>query len=174
MADPLSVVASIAGLMAFAASTARNLTTLMASVRDAPDDIFDLRVELENLSALIQCAYNVAAKHPLRPEDAPLAETVSDCLGRCQVVMAAIEVQLKQFLSRSGGGRRSPIRMISWTMRKGEIRNLRDRLRDSKASLQLAISVLNACVMPSSWSSPEWYLGANQMQVFNGQRAAGD
>ena len=147
MADPLSVVAGIVGVLAFTASTARSLTTLTAAVRDAPNDIVDLRLELQNLSALIQSAHDVVSKHPMRPDDAPLAETVRDCLEHCQVIMQSIQSQLKQFLSKSGG-RRSPMRVISWTMRKSEIRSLRVRLGDSKASLQLAITVLNAYVVP--------------------------
>ncbi|SPO03227.1 uncharacterized protein DNG_05909 [Cephalotrichum gorgonifer] len=143
MSDPLSVVAGITGILAFTATAARSLTTLVASIRDAPDDISDLQLELQNLSALIQSAHDVVVKHPLRLEDAPLAETVGVYLERCQEIMDAIRVQLKQFMSRESG-RRSPMRMITWTIRKGEIRNLRDRLRDSKAGLQLSITTLNA------------------------------
>jgi hypothetical protein len=145
--DPLSTVAGITGILAFTGQLARNLTTLTSEIRDAPDDIVDLQSELQNLVSLIRSAQDVAAKYGLHAEDAPLAETVKNCLEQCQTTMEAIREQLKVFLSvSSGSGRRSPMgvrRTLFWVMRKGEIQNLRNRLRDSKASLSLAVMVLN-------------------------------
>jgi hypothetical protein len=136
--------ASIIGILAATASVARSLTGLVGELRNAPEDVMDLRQELQNLSALVQSAHDVTVKHPLRSEEAPLAETVTGCLDRCQAVMLDIREQLKHFLSSSGSGMRSPMRLLSWTMRRAEIRSLRDKLRDSKASLQLSIMVLTA------------------------------
>ena len=59
-------MAGITGILTFTATAARNLTTLAASVRDAPDDIVDLQLELQNLSALIQSAHDVVVQHLLR------------------------------------------------------------------------------------------------------------
>ncbi|KAJ9136988.1 Ankyrin [Coniochaeta hoffmannii] len=143
MADPLSVAASITGVLAFTAKSTREVMAMISEIRDAPDDIEDLRLELQNLTSLIESTHGLATKYPLYPECKPLQDTVTECLDRCRTILEAIRLQLKSFVSR-GIGRRSPMRVISWTMRRGEIRSLRDRLRDSKAMLDLSVTVLNS------------------------------
>lgn len=148
MADPLSVAASITGVLAFTAKSTREVMAMISEIRDAPDDIEDLRLELQNLTSLIESTHGLATKYPLYPECKPLQDTVTECLDRCRTILEAIRLQLKSFVSR-GIGRRSPMRVISWTMRRGEIRSLRDRLRDSKAMLDLSVTVLNSSATAS-------------------------
>jgi hypothetical protein len=145
MADPLSMLAGITGVLAFTAKLTREVIALASEIRDAPEDITDLRLELQHLSSLIQSTDDLSTKYPLRPDCKPLGDTVIECLERCRTVMEAIKLQLRKFVS-SGIARRSPMRMISWTMRKDKIQNLRSKLRDSKAMLELSITVFNSYV----------------------------
>ncbi|KAI3395087.1 hypothetical protein diail_1766 [Diaporthe ilicicola] len=140
--DPLSVIASLTGVLAFAAQSTRSLTTLVTEIRDAPKDITDLRVELESLSLLLQSAQSLTNTYPLRSEDAVLAQTLTQCTTWCQESMQDLRVIISPF-AEAGSARRSPMRMISWIMHKEEVRSSTARLRDRKASFNLAVSVLN-------------------------------
>ena len=156
MAEPLSVLASIAGVLAFSAQLTRQVATILSEVRDAPTEIQDLNSELQNLSSIIRASHRLlttttttTTTHALRPEDKPLEATVAECLDRCQAVMGDIKSQLTSrfYLQQGGGGGggRSILRAISWVVRKNEIRNSKDRLRDSRAMFELAFTVLHAC-----------------------------
>lgn len=149
MSDPLSIVSGIAGLIALAATTAQGLTTLIADIRDAPADIQDLNHDVKALSSLIKTTDDLYSVYGLKAEDAALTETFNDSLRGCLRPMKDLEKLLQRFSgTERGDSRKSPIRIMMWTMRKGEVRSHRDRLRDSKASLTLAISVFNGRASP--------------------------
>lgn len=138
------MIASITGIIAFAAKTAQSLTTLITEIRDAPTEIADLRIELDSLSSILTSAQSLSTTYTLRKEDAVLIQTLSQCVAFCQECMHELRLVVAPFAAGArGSGRRSPMRMISWTMHKGEVKNLSGKLRDRKASLTLAISVLN-------------------------------
>ena len=148
--DPLSIVASVTGLLAFTGSVIK----IAAEVREAPEEMLDLRTELRNLSAILRSAADVSTRYGVRVEDAPLIDTVQQHLDVCQAAMESIRSHLTDFV-RPGTGRRSPIRVLRWTMRRGEIKTLRNRLRDAKAGLQLAVTVLVGYVISRSQSDGE-------------------
>lgn len=115
---------------------------MVTEIRDAPKDITDLRVELENLSMLLQAAQTLTTNYPLRREDAVIAQTLSQCTTWCQESMQDLRVVITPF-AEAGSARRSPMRMLSWIMHKEEVRASMAKLRDRKASFNLAVSVLN-------------------------------
>ncbi|KAI1378113.1 ankyrin [Hypoxylon crocopeplum] len=142
MADPLSMAASIAGVLALAASTARALITLIQDISDAPEDILHIRRDVQNLSAVLGSIQEMCARYDLRPEEMTLVESLTAYLSLCQDSMQAIQTLLVP-LAYKGSGRKSPMRMVGWVMRKGEIKGLRERLQEGKASLNITISALN-------------------------------
>lgn len=115
---------------------------MITEIKDAPKDITDLKVELESLSMLLQSAQTLTTNYPLRREDAVIAQTITQCTTWCQESMQDLRVVVIPFAG-AAGARRSPMRMISWIMHKGEVRNSTAKLRDRKASFNLAVSVLN-------------------------------
>ncbi|KAI0124033.1 ankyrin [Xylariales sp. AK1849] len=145
MADPLSMAASIAGVVTLAVSTARTLLTLASEIRDAPEEIIHVRRDVQNLGSVLRSLESMTAKADLGEEDRALTESLTEYLCLCQTTMEAIADLLKGF-TRKGSGRRSPMRMLGWTMRKGEIRALRARLQEGKASLNITISALNGVI----------------------------
>ncbi|KAF2101689.1 ankyrin [Rhizodiscina lignyota] len=147
MTDPLSVTSGVAGLIALVATTTQSLITIISDLRDAPADIQDVNHDVHALSSLIRTTDDLYQVYGLKADDAALTDTFNECLSGCLRPMKDLEKILQRFSgTERGGGRRSPMRVMMWTMRKGEIRGLRDRLRDSKASLTLAVSVFNGHV----------------------------
>ncbi|KAI2465346.1 ankyrin [Annulohypoxylon bovei var. microspora] len=142
MADPLSIVASAVGVVAFAASTARTLISLIQEMADAPEEILHIRRDVQNLSAVLGSIQDIWARYDLKSEDLALVTSLTEYLSLCQDSMQSIRVLLVP-LAKKGNGRKSPMRMVGWVMRKGEIRTLRERLQEGKASLNITISALN-------------------------------
>ncbi|ETS85703.1 hypothetical protein PFICI_03728 [Pestalotiopsis fici W106-1] len=148
MADPLSMIASIAGVATFATATARGLITVMAEFRDAPEEISHIRRDVQGLAAVLQSIQSTCSRANLSLQDEALVQSLADYLDLCQTTMTAMEKMLKSFIDKRPKGR-SISRLISWTswtVRKGEIRGLRDRLQEVKASLNLTISALNGLI----------------------------
>ncbi|KAI1453669.1 ankyrin [Annulohypoxylon moriforme] len=142
MADPLSVIASVAGVVAFAASTARSLISLIQEMADAPEEILHIRRDVQNLSVVLGSVQDIWATKNLRSEDVALVTSLTEYVNLCQDSMQSIRVLLVP-LAAKGSGRRSPMRMVGWVMKKGEVKTLRERLQESKASLNITISTLN-------------------------------
>lgn len=142
MADPLSVVAGVTGVLAFTAKLAQEVITMISDIKDAPRDIADLQFDLRNLSSLVLSAHSVSVRYPLRPEDKPLEDTVKECLEQCQTVIDTIKERLSMFQGK--GKAKSLMRRGMWYLRKVTIKDERDRLRDSKAMVELSITVFNA------------------------------
>ncbi|KAK4186791.1 ankyrin repeat-containing domain protein [Podospora australis] len=145
MSDPLSVVAGVTGVLAFTAKLTQEVITLITTIKDAPRDIADLQFDLKSLSSLVLSAHNVSVRYPLRSEDKPLEDTVRECLEQCQTVIQTIKQRLSMFQGK--GKEKGIVRRGMWYLRKPTIRDERDRLRDSKAMVELSITVLNAHLM---------------------------
>ncbi|KAK9780462.1 putative Fungal N-terminal domain-containing protein [Seiridium cardinale] len=140
MIDPLSFVASAAGVITFAAQTARTLVTLTSEIRDAPE-IFHVRRDIQSLSAVLQTVQDVCTKANMQPEDQALVESLTAYVELCETTMKEIKESLQPF-SDKGSAKRSPLRRIGWMLRKDEINGLRERLQEGKASLNLTILAL--------------------------------
>ncbi|KAI0887053.1 ankyrin [Annulohypoxylon maeteangense] len=142
MADPLSIIASVTGVVTFAASTARSLISLIQEVADAPEEISHIRRDVQNLSVVLGSIQDIWARYDLKSEDLALVASLTEYLSLCQDSMQSIRVLLLP-LAAKGSGRRSPLRMVGWVMKKGEIKALRERLQEGKASLNITILTLN-------------------------------
>ncbi|KAH7125965.1 ankyrin repeat-containing domain protein [Dactylonectria macrodidyma] len=142
MGDPLSVISGVAGIIAIGVTTTQGLLTLIQQIKDAPEDIHELQLELGGHSSVLQSAKQLCATYGIRIDDAALVETVSGCVQHSSAIIGTLQTTLKPFIDDSSWRRRS-IRAIGWTMRKGEIRAQRSRFRDGTASLTLAVAVLN-------------------------------
>lgn len=136
------MVASVAGVVALAASTARTLISLIQDMADAPEEILHIRRDVQSLSAVLGSVQDISVRYDLKSEELALVSSLTEYLSLCQDSMQSIRVLLAP-LAEKGGGRKSPLRMIGWVMRKSEIKALRERLQESKASLNITISALN-------------------------------
>ncbi|KAG7151621.1 putative ankyrin repeat protein like [Verticillium longisporum] len=123
---------------------ARGLHSLLMEIRDAPEDISAVGRDVQSLVAVLASAQETCTKYDICREDKALAVALGDYLDMCQEAMQGMHILLKPLASTGGGGKRSPLRFaLGWTMRKSEIRGLRARLNEGKASLNLTLSALN-------------------------------
>ena len=143
--EVVGALSGVAGLLAFTFKLAGEVTVLISDIQNAPEDIMQLRVELQDLSDILDWTQTLSKRHRLRPEYRPLEITVISQLERCRDTMEDIKLKLRRFFN-NGTARGSALQIISWRMRKSEIRDLKDKLRDSRAQLQLSVLVLNAQV----------------------------
>ncbi|KAM0271382.1 hypothetical protein ACHAQH_009129 [Verticillium albo-atrum] len=82
--DPLSIAASVTGVLAFAASTARSLHSLVQEIRDAPEDITVVGRDVQSLVAVLASAQETCTKYDICREDKALAVALGDYLDMWQ------------------------------------------------------------------------------------------
>ncbi|KAI0465559.1 ankyrin repeat-containing domain protein [Xylaria cf. heliscus] len=144
--DPLSVIASVTGIIAFTTKTVQGIIALISDARDAPTAVIELQTELENLNMVLRSAGIMLDKHPFKPEAVTFLETIEKCIKSCQDSVCALTNALKDVMAPGyGKGTRYRVAMRSrWVVRKHEIMSHRSKLLEARASLNLIISVSNA------------------------------
>ncbi|KAF7324313.1 putative nacht and ankyrin domain protein [Mycena sanguinolenta] len=148
--DPLSITSGVAGVISLAVQVAQTVSTLISDIKDAPVDVKDLESDIKSLAALLattQSLYDAHGKN-LVQDAATFDITLNICLERCVGPLKELEELLKPFGAASTK-KRNLLRVmnsLSWVMKKGVIKGLKDRLKDAKASLTLTVSVLNGYI----------------------------
>lgn len=144
--DPLSVIASVTGIVAFTTKTVQGIITLISEARDAPTAVIELQTELENLNMVLRSAGLMLNERPFKPEAVTFLETIKQCMTSCQTSVCALIKAVGEVTAPAyGNGTRSKMVMMGrWMLRKHEITSHRSKLLEARASLNLIISVSNA------------------------------
>jgi len=136
MADPLSIAASIIGLIGLADKVIRGSQHCIDTVRDAPGDMRIIAGEASSLRAIFEsltdAGYGPATK---------LLE-VNGPLEACRRSLAALEALLPSLPSdrRRGGQRRLTLADLAWPFKQPRARKILAEISQHKATLLLAIS----------------------------------
>ncbi|KAI0380489.1 ankyrin repeat-containing domain protein [Hypomontagnella monticulosa] len=139
MADPVSII----GAIGVAASAAKAILATISSIQEAPQEICGLQAEIKNLTAILASANDYCTQAQWI-SDRVLLETIKQCADDCESTLTPLDKVL-QPLARSGR-RARPLVAVQWIIKKGEIRTMRSRMTDAKATLSMAVLVLNGHV----------------------------
>lgn len=142
MAEVFGIVGSAAGVIQLTLAAANGIITLIQDIRDAPEEVLFTRRDVQSLGAILTSTYDTCVQHNLNTQDQALTAALAEYLDMCDQAIKAMHKLLEPLVSK-GLGRRDPRRMIEWTMKKGEVRGLRERINHGKASLTLVISAIN-------------------------------
>lgn len=131
----------MAGVLGAALSASKATLSVINDIRDAPQNISLLGQEMNNLNLLLESTRQHIDNNKLREEDAMIAQTMNDCTVQCTVLMTALTEKLRPY-SAGGMMSRGLFKRVGFSMGKDEVKQLTENLRDSKASLQFAVTVL--------------------------------
>ncbi|KAI8649883.1 Helo-like-N domain-containing protein [Fusarium sp. Ph1] len=141
MAEALGVVGSVIGIIQITATVALRLNSLVQGIRDAPDDIRHLQDDVANLAAVLDTTHELSEQYQ-HVEAPSLTRALKGQLGTCEKSMQDIRTFLDPLVQKALGGNKF-IRMVEWNLKKSELRDLRGRLREGKAGLNLTITSLH-------------------------------
>lgn len=142
MADPLSVAASVTGLIAAAAKISNVLYTVVNKARNAPDDCRKIKNELDdirNVLAQLQ-VFIMGAKRPSASRAALImVDQVVVTLAACVTTFSELDAFAE--------GLRNDAEMrildrLRWSTKESDIRLILSRLEAHKASVTLMLSIL--------------------------------
>ncbi|KAF8849434.1 hypothetical protein BDZ45DRAFT_752800 [Acephala macrosclerotiorum] len=147
--DPLSISASVAGLITITQAVAQGLTTYIIAVKGAPTEMQSLIEELKSLNAILN---EIQRAFENKEDGQSLAEAgaLTKTLLACQQILSETLIKLEEFdMSRSGTSESSGIsskykqllKKMTHPFKRDEIQRLLVVVRDYKATLTLAMTL---------------------------------
>lgn len=142
MADPLSVTASVVGLVTAAGQITSLLYQFINSVQDAPSLANHVMTEVHSINSVI-CSLQPflwgQARASKPQEDMILIEDLIITLTGCVCTFSELELVVKGLGSNDGMDTMDRVR---WARKEGTIRQLFERLQTQKSSLTLMLTIL--------------------------------
>ena len=139
MADPLSVSASIAGLITITDAVFRRTFKYVKAVKGAPDEVSSLTLVLGSLSGILHNLELVAAQFEGEPFDTAIqVNHVHSCLQTVEKV----EKILDKYSSLSAGSQKmEKMKRLKWPFSVSEAKTLCVEIEQHKTTLSLALNV---------------------------------
>jgi hypothetical protein len=142
MADPLSTIAGVVGVLGFALHGAKRLYELIDGIQGAPHDIAAISTDLK---ALYEVLGTLESMDKSSERLQPLYCCLQAPLDNCVEVFAEFTTMLHNFthVTRNTARRKRVWSNIVWVFKDKEVQLLRDTLITYKASLNLAVGAIN-------------------------------
>ena len=154
MAEPFSVIATIAGFAAVALHSARKTKDLIDSVVDAPKTIADIAVNVTLLEPILSGLGTSLADYERTRPDAKVVESLrwlGPPLQECTTTLDELKIVIGPFIRlHDGGSRRWHRGILRWKFTEKKVQSHLRTLETFKASLQLALAAFAMVVERSS------------------------
>ncbi|KAH7127537.1 PAS domain-containing protein [Dactylonectria macrodidyma] len=141
MADPLSVTASVIGILGVALHGSRRLFELIDSLQSAPKDIASLSTDLKALHGTLERLTHLQQK---LDDNRSLCDPLKAALENCLDIFQEFTLTLQSYTQASSDGTRKvrTWKKIVWAFKDKEIQLFRDTILTYKASLNLAANAV--------------------------------
>ena len=142
MADPLSVTASVVGLLAVAGKMSNMLYSLVGKAKEAPSLANSVLMEMSDITAAVgqlQKFINGHARIDAARGSLILVEHVLTTLTGCVTTYSELESILDGLNIDSGMG---TFDRVVWSLKESSIRGIVQRLQNHKISLTLMLNIL--------------------------------
>jgi hypothetical protein len=137
MADPLSIAASITGIIVAAVK----ITTVLSDLHDAPDHIADLSAEVNNIRIVFKAFQRLLDK----PDSLPSRRAAMIQLEDVVVIVTEIVLvfsELETIVTPLTTRQRSPLRALTWVWQRSTTTRLVNQLQRHKSSLTVVLQII--------------------------------
>ncbi|KAI3325590.1 Rho GTPase activation protein [Xylariaceae sp. AK1471] len=142
MADPLSVAASIVGLIATGAKISQVLASIVSRARHASRDCQNLQFEVESIQAILsqlQLFLLGTRRAPRSRTSLILVNQVITTLATCVTTFSELDTFTEALKSESD---LNILDRLRWVAKESEIKGILARLESHKSSLNLMLTIL--------------------------------
>lgn len=147
MADPLSVAASVAGLVALVGTVSKSGFQFFSSIKDAPDNAKNLVRSLYTLNvALGQIQQNLLDPDFVSETNDKDVEDLQQCLASCTAVFTQLQTKIEDCGLGTQGQHlpRKTWESIKWSFTDDALKDILRRVEAEKATLQLHELLISA------------------------------
>lgn len=160
MTDPLSIAASVAGLLSLSQVFIELTCAYVTDVKSCPADLRELEKEVEGLcgvlltleSAIKRIPDSRVLPAPSDPDGCAVFQMsanlsglamVVKCLDDCRSIIEEVSEALKKCNPKTALGMQKGVRALVWPFKKKNTQSRIDRLERHKQTFQLALLALN-------------------------------
>ncbi|RPB19240.1 hypothetical protein L211DRAFT_871375, partial [Terfezia boudieri ATCC MYA-4762] len=150
MADPLSIAASIAGLLSLAGPILAEGYTYIASVRNSPNALKQLLSEISRLEAVLgqidelalESATNTSSIVQTQGSKRRISEVITpDTIKAASDLLKSVHSSIKHCERIPGQSAKNMGRAIVWPFKEGEVKENLDRFQRLINTFELALSI---------------------------------
>lgn len=137
MADPLSIAASITGIV----MAAVKITTVLSDLHDAPDHIADLSAEVNNIRIVFKAFQRLLDQ----PNSLPSRRAAMIQLEDVVVIVTEVVLvfsELQTIVTPLSTRQRSPLRALTWVWQRSTTTRLVNQLQRHKSSLTVVLQII--------------------------------
>jgi hypothetical protein len=149
MADPLSIAASVVGLLAVSSKVIFGLTTFASAIKHTPKSLQRVVAEVGAVNCILGEVQKLIAwqSDGERPNNQRLdliqLDHLVTTLTGCVLVFSELEKHIDDLVGADSGSKPRIIwERISWTRKEDEIGKLMDDLHRHKTSLSLMLTII--------------------------------
>lgn len=115
MADPLSVLGGVVGLLSLGIQATEGLVKFYISSKDQHADIAQTTANLENLLGMFRCLNDTLQKREFRPDEQDLARNVRSYVNQCEDLIHKLQDECKKFgkFASADGSLKSTIQAVT-------------------------------------------------------------
>ncbi|KAK0747087.1 hypothetical protein B0T18DRAFT_165014 [Schizothecium vesticola] len=158
MADPLSVAASVAGLLTAAAAICKVLAPYASAVRDTPQVALQVRAEIEEASIFLGTLQGLASNLATLPTQRTLliqVDHVVAILTNGVLVFSDLETCVGDLPTPDVSSAPALRRRLQWTRKENDLKPILGRLQGFKASVSMILGILqsNSLLRAEQWQT---------------------
>jgi hypothetical protein len=158
MADPLSVAASVAGLLTAAAAICKVLAPYASAVRDTPQIALQVRAEIEEASIFLGTLQGLASNLAALPTQRTLliqVDHVVAILTNGVLVFSDLETCVGDLPTPDVSSTPALRRRLQWTRKESDLKPILGRLQGFKASVSMILGILqsNSLLRAEQWQT---------------------
>jgi hypothetical protein len=142
MADPLSIAASVAGLISLGTSIAQGGYSYLSAARAAPKEIVQLLSQISALNIVLSQVLPISMNQTSSPKSHAIATlNQRGTLDDCQEALNSTSSLLSEFQQVEGHTKTNIAKSLKWPFYQGKAERLVKRLDRLQNLLHLAIAV---------------------------------
>ena len=139
----MEIASGVVGITAVTLHSARKLSDLISSIKNAPDNVRAISHDVGDLSKLLQTLNGFVKDASV---DTSMAISLQDSLNNCNTATTRTQQEMEPFVKVSGHNGMAKWRRMAWTFNEVKVKEIRDHLQHAKANLNLWIYFVAASV----------------------------
>ncbi|UPL04194.1 hypothetical protein LCI18_015128 [Fusarium solani-melongenae] len=145
MAEPISLIASVAGLLDVSLRSSKALHSLQSQLKNAPNLIRALSNEVEDIKAVLVRVEDTAKASKASPQHATgIAATIIDLeaqLLKAKVILADLDTLTKKLAAE-----KPTLKRIKWCLKQSQASELQTDLKEVRTKINELLVAHNSCI----------------------------
>lgn len=146
MAEPLSVVASVAGLVSLGIQVTQSLVNFYNAYENRDSDLVRMIERLDSLLDTFQCLEKIFSGRKFQADERSLVENIETSIKSCEELIQELQDESQKFSKTSSQGVKAAVkvagRRLTYPFRRSTLQKLNEDIGEIRANLSSALDVL--------------------------------